>query len=181
VPTEHATAVVERARAAGVSVTVTDTLIRACAAAAHAHPAINAWLDEDALLEFDNVGVALAVDTADGVIAPVLRAAQTLGLRDIAELRRRLVTGAREGTLDLHELAGATISLSNVGSHGAHQLTPVLTVPQVAVIGVGSARDTAAGQCLAVTLVGDHRAIDGAQGARFLAAFDEALNSTPEA
>src|SRR6185437_7255841 len=99
----------------------------------------------ETLFEFERVGIALAVATPDGVIAPVIRDADTLSLNELAELRGGLVERARSASLGLAELAGATISLSNVGGLGAHQLTPVITVPQVAVLGVGSARASSSG------------------------------------
>lgn len=173
-----ATAAVESARAGGTGVTVTDVLLKACAAAARAHPQANAWLSEDTLIEFERVGIALAVATPDGVIAPVIREADTLSLPELAELRAGLVERARAASLELTELAGATISLSNVGVLGAHQLIPVLTVPQVAVLGVGSARASDSGPVLSLTFVGDHRALDGAAGAAFLATFAEAFETT---
>ena len=171
--------VVAAARETGRHLTLTDALIWACAAAAHAHPATNAWLSDDVLIEFEHVAVALAVDTPDGVIAPVLREAEALGLLALAERRAVLVREAREGTVDLRQLAGATISLSNVGSLGAREITPVLTVPHVAVLGVGATRPTGANASLTVTFVGDHRAIDGAEGARFLATFADAFENIP--
>jgi len=180
IATAAASAVVESARAAGRDVTITDVLLKACAVAAKSHPRTNAWLSDDTLMEFDRVGIALAVETPDGVIAPVIRAAETLSLLELAELRGKLVARARDGSLELAELAGATISLSNVGGLGAHQLTPVLTVPQVAVLGVGSARATSSGPVLSLTFVGDHRALDGAAGAAFLATFAQAFEATRE-
>jgi pyruvate dehydrogenase E2 component (dihydrolipoamide acetyltransferase) len=176
-----ASAAVESARAGGGAVTVTDVLLRACAVAAKAHPEANAWLSGETVFEFERVGIALAVATPDGVIAPVIREADTLPLQELADLRGRLVERARNGSLGLAELAGATISLSNVGGLGAHQLTPVITVPQVAVLGVGSARASRSGPALSLTFVGDHRALDGAAGAAFLATFAEAFESTSEA
>lgn len=175
-----ATAAVESARAGERGVTVTDVLLRACATAARAHPQANAWLSEDTLIEFERVAIALAVATPDGVIAPVIREADTLSLHELAELRRGLVQRARAASLGLAELAGATISLSNVGGLGAHQLIPVLTVPQVAVLGIGSARPSSSGPVLSLTFVGDHRALDGAAGAAFLATFAEAFESPSE-
>jgi pyruvate dehydrogenase E2 component (dihydrolipoamide acetyltransferase) len=176
-----AAAAVESARVAGHGVTVTDVLLKACAVAATAHPSANAWLSDDTLIEFERVGIALAVATPDGVIAPVIRGADTLSLHDLAELRGSLVARARTASLELAELAGATISLSNVGSLGSHQLTPVLTVPQVAVLGVGATRKSASGPVISLTFVGDHRALDGAAGAAFLATFADAFESATEA
>jgi pyruvate/2-oxoglutarate dehydrogenase complex dihydrolipoamide acyltransferase (E2) component len=75
------------------------------------------------------------------------------------------------------ELSGATLTLSNVAALGAHAMTPVLTPPQAVALGVGTARVVAGERTLAVTLVGDHRLLDGADGARFLASFAAALDA----
>jgi pyruvate dehydrogenase E2 component (dihydrolipoamide acetyltransferase) len=174
VPAAAAITAVESARAAGRATTLTDLLVKAVAAAAAAHPRANAWVLDGELMEFEHVGVALAVDTPDGVVAPVIRDAETLSLDVLAERRGDLVSRARAYALDARELAGATISLSNVAGLGSHAIVPVLTVPQAVAIGTGTARDG----LVSVTLVGDHRAVDGADGARFLATFAEALNTT---
>ena len=166
-----ATTAIETARA-GQGTTVTDLLVKAVAAAAAAHPRTNAWVLDGEVMEFEHVGVALAVDTPDGVVAPVIREAGSLGLHEIAARRADLVTRARAQALDALELTGATITLSNVAGLGSHAIVPVLTVPQAVAIGTGTARDG----LLTVTFVGDHRLVDGADGARFLATFAAALD-----
>jgi pyruvate/2-oxoglutarate dehydrogenase complex dihydrolipoamide acyltransferase (E2) component len=172
VPATAALAAVKAARAAGHTATVTDLLVQAVAAAAGAHPRTNAWVLDGEAMEFEHVGVALAVDTPDGVVAPVIREAGSLGLHEIAARRADLVTRARAQALDARELTGATITLSNVAGLGSHAIVPVLTVPQAVAIGTGTARDG----LLTVTFVGDHRVVDGADGARFLATFAAALD-----
>jgi pyruvate dehydrogenase E2 component (dihydrolipoamide acetyltransferase) len=168
---------VAEARAAGHRVTFTDVLLRAVGAAAAAEPSANAWLVDGEVLAFEQVGVALAVDTPDGVMGPVVRGVESAGLPEIAAARADLVARARSGALQARELTGATITLSNVAGLGAHGITPVLTAPQVCALGVGSARPAGAGSLVSVTFVGDHRALDGADGARFLAAFAAALDA----
>jgi pyruvate dehydrogenase E2 component (dihydrolipoamide acetyltransferase) len=168
---------VAAARAAGSGVTLTDALLLATAAAAHAHPTTNAWCDGDEVLQYEHVNIGLAVDVEGGVTAPVLSAVETLSLTDIAQRRADLVDRARSGALDARELMGATITLSNAAGLGAHSITPVLTSPQVAAVGVGSARSLPDGDVVTVTFVGDHRVIDGADGARYLASFAEALTN----
>jgi pyruvate dehydrogenase E2 component (dihydrolipoamide acetyltransferase) len=179
IPVEAAEAAVADARAAGIRATLTDVLLAAAAAGVRAVPAANAWLDNATLVSFEHVGIALAVDTATGVSAPVLRDLGNLDLAEIAALRGRLVEQARAGALAPHDLAGATITLSNVAGLGAHSITPVLTVPQVAAIGVGGASGHGEGRTVTVSVVGDHRALDGADGARFLAAFAEVVQQPP--
>jgi pyruvate/2-oxoglutarate dehydrogenase complex dihydrolipoamide acyltransferase (E2) component len=124
---------------------------------------------------FDRVGVALAVDADEGVSAPVVRGVESLGLLEIAAARADLVARARAGTLTPDELTGATVTLSNVAGLGAHAITPVLTAPQAVAVGVGSARPTAAGKQVTIAFVGDHRLLDGADGARYLETVAQAL------
>ena len=133
-------------------------------------PNANAWLVGDTVLEFAAVNVALAVDASGGVIAPVLRDAGALDLAQLAERRADLVSRAREGRVTEHDLSGGTLTVSNVAGLGAHAITPVLTPPQAVALGLGSARAADDGRTLTATLVGDHRLLDGADGARFLRA-----------
>jgi pyruvate dehydrogenase E2 component (dihydrolipoamide acetyltransferase) len=166
---------VARARASGASVTITEVVLKATAAAGLAYPNVNAWYGEDGIREFGNVNIALAVDSPNGVIAPVLPAVQELELAEIAGARAKAVTAAREGSLPGQELTGATITVSNVGGLGAHAIMPVLTAPQVAAIGVGAPRPMSGSELLTIVFVGDHRALDGADGARFLASLADNL------
>jgi pyruvate dehydrogenase E2 component (dihydrolipoamide acetyltransferase) len=177
VPAEAAFAALEAARAQSAAVTFTDLLIRACGVAGREHPHANAWLVGDTVLEFAAVNVAVAVDAPGGVIAPVVRDVAGLDLPAIAERRADLVARAREGRMSERELSGATLTLSNVAGLGAHAMTPVLTPPQAVAVGIGSARVVAGERTITVSLVGDHRLLDGADGARFLASFAAALGS----
>jgi pyruvate dehydrogenase E2 component (dihydrolipoamide acetyltransferase) len=114
------------------------------------------------------------VDTHEGVVAPVVREVDRLRLSEIAARRADLVARARSGSLDARELAEGTITLSNVAGLGSHGIVPVLSLPQVAAVGVGTAR----GDVVTATFVGDHRVLDGADGARFLETFSEALRTS---
>jgi pyruvate dehydrogenase E2 component (dihydrolipoamide acetyltransferase) len=177
IPVEAAFEALRVARERTPGVTFTDVLIRACGVAGREHPNANAWLVGDTVLEFAAVNVALAVDAPGGVIAPVLRDVGERDLAEIAERRADLVSRAREGRVSEHDLSGGTLTVSNVAGLGSHAITPVLTPPQAVALGLGSARATPAGRTLTATLVGDHRLLDGADGARFLATFASALDA----
>jgi pyruvate/2-oxoglutarate dehydrogenase complex dihydrolipoamide acyltransferase (E2) component len=166
---------VEGVRADGVRATITDALICAVARTAIAQPRANAWLLDGTLHVFEHAAVAVAVDTPDGVLAPVIQNADQLDLADVARARTDLVERTRSGRVAQHQLEGGTITLSNVGGLGADTLVPLVTPPQVAVIGVGRARDGGGANVATFTFVGDHRALDGADGARFLATLEETL------
>jgi pyruvate dehydrogenase E2 component (dihydrolipoamide acetyltransferase) len=147
---------------------LSDVLVLAAARAAARHPQLNAWVLADQIVVLPAVDVAFAVDTPDGVVAPVVRGAQALGLDELARRRRELVQRAQERTLMQSDLTNASITISNIGAVGGDSVIPVLTVPQVAALGVGRRRPGLSGPTLTATLVADHRAVDGADVARFL-------------
>jgi pyruvate dehydrogenase E2 component (dihydrolipoamide acetyltransferase) len=163
------------ARGARGGLTVSDLLLAAVVATLKEHRALNAWLVDDVLLEFEHVNVAFAVDTPDGVVAPVVRAAELLPVDALAARRSDLVARARERRLGYAELAGATFTVSNIGGLGADSVVPIVTPPLVAALGVGRSRPGEEADVLTGTVVGDHRALDGADGARFLAAVADKL------
>lgn len=177
VPIDVAEAAVSAARSSGVAATLTDALLLAVGHAATAVPRVNAWLLDDTLHLFDRVSIALAVDTPDGVLAPVLNDVANLDLPSAARTRADVVERARNGKLAQGEIGGATITLSNIGGLGGDSLVPVVTPPQVAVVGVGRHRVVKDTKSATVTFVGDHRALDGADGARFLSALARELQA----
>ena len=121
------------------------------------------------------------MDTPSGVVAPVIPRANDLSLDALASLRKELVGRARENRLAISELQGATITVSNIGGgFGVDQMTPLLTPPQVVAIGVGRSQSRDEMSTFAATFVGDHRALDGGDGARFLSKFEEAFASVVE-
>jgi pyruvate dehydrogenase E2 component (dihydrolipoamide acetyltransferase) len=173
--TDEIRAVPER----GDRVTLTDGFIWCVARALMEVPRLNAWYDEGHLHEFVPRNVALAVDTPDGVAAPVIEDVTHRNFLDIVSERARLVAAARSNTLTPPELVKATFTISNVGPLGADALHPMVTPPQTGVLGLGRARPAGSGErrLLTAVLVADHRAVDGADGARFLAALANELDA----
>jgi pyruvate/2-oxoglutarate dehydrogenase complex dihydrolipoamide acyltransferase (E2) component len=161
---------------ADAAVSFSDFLVAAVGRAAQRLGAVNAWLIEDELYEFEGVNVAYAVDTPDGVVAPVLRGAHEAALDELARQRSRLVAAARENRLATGDLVGATLTLSNVGPLQADHVVPLVTPPQVAAVGVGRFRGLDGERLFMATFVGDHRALDGADGGRFLTALAGSLS-----
>ncbi|MBE3580510.1 MAG: 2-oxo acid dehydrogenase subunit E2 [Thermoanaerobacteraceae bacterium] len=157
-------------------ITLTDTIVRACALALRAYPQINATFTEEGLLlkERINVGIAVAID--EGLIVPVVRDADRKALREIAATRRELVKRARDGVLSADELTGGTFTVSNLGMLGIDEFVAILNPPEAGILAVGQVRPSLAMgdervqefklMSLRVTL--DHRVVDGALGARFL-------------
>ncbi len=159
---------------------ITVRLIRAIAAACAAEPAMNAHYDSGAATRhlIKRIDVGIAVDTGDGLIVPVLR---NVGERDTRDLRAgldRLRTDAAARVVPPEELKGATITLSNFGRFGGRYAHLVIVPPQVAIIGAGKARDAvvahhgtpAVRKVLPLSIMFDHRVVNGGEGARFLAA-----------
>jgi pyruvate dehydrogenase E2 component (dihydrolipoyllysine-residue acetyltransferase) len=170
-------------RGAEVKITVTDLLIRACATALADRPEINVSWDETRILRHRHVNIGVAVAIDDGLIVPVIRDADRKTLTEIAREARDLTARARARKLTPDELAGGTFTISNLGMYGIRQFTAVINPPQAAILAVGEAvrepvvRDdqVTIGTTMTLTLSIDHRAVDGATAAGFLARLKELI------
>jgi pyruvate dehydrogenase E2 component (dihydrolipoamide acetyltransferase) len=157
--------------------TLTVFLMKAAAMALRAHPRFNASLDhatgELVLKGYYNIGVA--VDTDQGLVVPVVRGVDGKGIRELAAELAQLVMRTREGKATLEDLRGGTFTVTNTGALGGTGATPIINYPEVAILGVGRARQTPVvrdGQIvprlvLPLSLAFDHRVIDGMEAARF--------------
>jgi pyruvate dehydrogenase E2 component (dihydrolipoamide acetyltransferase) len=172
-----------REREPELRVTVTDVLVKVCAAALVRHREVNAEWTDEAILLHPSANVGIAVAAPQGLVVPVIRGAERLSLAEVTALRTDLVGRARENTLRAEDLDGGTFTISNLGMYAVESFTAVLNPPQAAIVAVGAIEDRAvpvAGE-LAVrpmmTLVAtfDHRAVDGAPAAAFLQAVKEGL------
>ncbi len=158
-------------------ITLNDLVCFAVSRTLLKYPAFNAHLEDGVLTEFEQVHLGFACDTPRGLLVPVIRSAQALGLKAFSDEAKRLAGGAIDGSLSPDFLSGGTFTVSNVGSFGIETFTPVINLPQTAILGVGAitprpvvAADGAIGveQRLTLSLTIDHQVIDGADGARFL-------------
>jgi pyruvate dehydrogenase E2 component (dihydrolipoamide acetyltransferase) len=160
-------------------ISVNDFVIRATALALRRVPAANASWSDEAILLWDTVDIAVAVALDDGLITPIVKAADRKGLAAIAAETKDLVARARAGKLKLEEFQGGTFSISNLGMYGVSDFAAVINPPHggILAVGAGEQRPVVKNGALAVatvmscTLSCDHRAVDGAVGAQFLAAF----------
>lgn len=167
--------------------TVNDVVVRATALALQEIPLANSAWTGDAVRVYDRVDLAVAVTTPAGLVTPVVRAADTKSLAEIAAELRRLTADARAGRLQPADYQGGTCTISNLGMYGVSSLYAILNPPQSCILGVGAiaerpvVRDgaVAVGSMLTVTLSADHRAIDGATGAELLRAL-KALLEDPQ-
>jgi pyruvate dehydrogenase E2 component (dihydrolipoamide acetyltransferase) len=160
-------------------ISVNDFVIRAAALALRQVPAANASWSDDAILLWDTVDVAVAVALDDGLITPIVKMADRKGLAAIADETKDLVARARAGKLKLDEFQGGTFSISNLGMYGVREFAAVINPPHggILAVGAGEPRPVVKNGALTVatviscTLSCDHRAVDGAVGAQFLATF----------
>lgn len=169
----------------GVRPSYTDLVIKAVAKALAEHPLMNATFGdtEITLLGEINVGVAVALD--EGLIVPVVRHADSLGLAALARESARLAAAARDGKVTPDDLQGGTFTVSPLGMFGVDAFTPIINAPQVGILGVNRIRDDVAWdgdrpvrqQRMRLSLTWDHRALDGAPAARFLATVRDLLES----
>jgi pyruvate dehydrogenase E2 component (dihydrolipoamide acetyltransferase) len=146
-------------------------------------PAANASWSEDAILLWERADVAVAVALDDGLITPIVKGADQKGLAQIATEMKDLAERARAGKLKLEEFQGGTFSISNLGMYGIREFAAVINPPQgcILAVGVGEQRPVVKDGQLAVatvmtcTLSCDHRVVDGAVGAQFLAALKKLI------
>jgi pyruvate dehydrogenase E2 component (dihydrolipoamide acetyltransferase) len=157
-------------------VTVTDVLVKVCAAALMRHRAVNVQYTDEELLVFPYANVSIAVATDRGLMVPVIHGAEHLSLAEVAAARAAVVGRAREGKLRREDIEGGTFTISNLGMFGLDQFTAVLNPPQAAILAVGASLERAvvrdgeivARSTMTMTLTCDHRAVDGAPAAEFL-------------
>ena len=158
-------------------ITLNDLVCFAVSRTLLKYPVFNAHLEDGVLTEFEQVHLGFACDTPRGLLVPVIRSAQALGLKAFSDEAKRLAGGAIDGSLSPEFLSGGTFTVSNVGSFGIETFTPVINLPQTAILGVGAitprptvAADGSIGveQRINLSLTIDHQVIDGADGARFL-------------
>jgi pyruvate dehydrogenase E2 component (dihydrolipoamide acetyltransferase) len=173
----------EAQRRDGVRVTLNDLIVQAVAAALVQHPALNAQLSGDEILEYRHADIAIAVSTAQGLLTPILRSADTLSLGEIARQSSELAARARAGTLRREDITGGTFTVSNLGMYGLDSFDAIINPPQVAILAVGALRERVLARegvavvapVLTLTLSADHRVVDGAVAAQFLATLAGAM------
>lgn len=169
----------EKAEAAGTKLTLTAFLIKIMAAALNVHPKFNSSLDlannRLVLKKYINIGVAM--DTERGLVVPVIRNANSLNVIKIAQAIGQLAERAKAGKISPDDMQGGGMTITNIGALAGSYFTPIVNYPEVAILGVGRATSQPVlvdgffqpRLMLPLSLSFDHRVIDGADGARFLA------------
>ena len=159
--------------------------MRACVSALQAYPKFNSSLDAEGksliLKQYYHIGIA--VETANGLVVPVLKDADIKGIAQIAEETAELAAKARDGKLGMDDMSGAGFTISSLGGIGGTAFTPIVNAPEVAILGasrtsvkpVWNGSEFEPRTILPLSLSYDHRAIDGAEAARFTAYLAEVL------
>ena len=156
---------------------INDFVLKATANALQTHPRLNAALIDNAIHQYQDIHLGVAVEVDAGLVVPVVHSTGSMSLLEIATAVKRLGSRAQSGQLTPEELDGATFTVTNLGHLGIDWFTPVLNPPQCAILGVGRVRKTpvvqgdsiVARDTMTLVLTFDHRVIDGAPCARFLA------------
>ena len=159
--------------------TYTDFLLKVVGLALAEHPELNAELTDSGIVRHAVANIAIAVDTPRGLIAPVVRDAANRSVATIAGETKRLIAGARDGTSRAEDLQGGTFTITNLGMFEIDAFTPMINLPQCAILGLGrivakpvvvdeTSEQVAVRRVLSLSLTFDHRLVDGAPAARFL-------------
>ncbi len=142
-------------------------------------PELNVRLDGDTIIQYESAHIGIAVDTERGLLAPVLRDADRKSIHDIAAESTELIGKTRNGTIAAEQLKGSTFTVTNLGMFEIDAFTPILNLPEAAILGVGrivpkpvvidiDTETIAIRRMLYLSLTFDHRVVDGAPAARFL-------------
>lgn len=181
----------EQLESQGVKLSVNDFLVRACALAMHQHPFVNSrWVEKggDAAVEIVgdvNIGVAIALpeERGGGLVVATIRNADRLGLRQVSAQTKAYADKARGKGLTVEEMSDSTFTISNLGMYGVDHFTAIINPPNVAILAVGAAMEKpvvrdgqlAVGSVMSMTMSSDHRVVDGAMAAQYLATVKQML------
>ncbi len=167
-------------------ITITDIFIKACALSLKRHPQINSqFVPPAAVRRFRSANIGIAVAGEDTLLVPVLRSCACKSLAHLAQERKELVVKAQAGKLSVEDMSGGTFTISNLGMMGITRFKAVINPPQAAILAVGTIREEPVvkegavipGNRMSLTLSCDHRVIDGAEGAKFLATLKNILEN----
>lgn len=171
--------------AEGHTFSLNDFIVKAVGGALKDVPEMNATWLPDAIRRHERVDIAVAVALEDGLVTPVLRNVAGRSLSSLSDESRDLVDRARRGALKQHELEGGTFTVSNLGMFGTERFSAIINPPHSGILAVGAATarpvvidgQLAVGTMMTITLSGDHRVADGADGAKWLAALAARLEN----
>jgi pyruvate dehydrogenase E2 component (dihydrolipoamide acetyltransferase) len=157
-------------------ISITDFIIKASANALAKYPLVNAHFEEDKIRYNEHINIAIAVDTGEILLAPVIKNCETMTISEISNLSKVVIEKARGKKLKPEDYEGGTFYISNIGGFGIDEITPIVFPSTSAILGVGAIRkkptvvndQVRVGQMMKITISADHRVLDGARAAEFL-------------
>ncbi len=170
----------------GKKISINDLIVKATARALAEFPRVNSVLEGNKVRQLEEINVGFAVDSPQGLLVPVIRQAGARSIEEIAAETTRLIEAVRSGSFNPDDLGGGTFTISNLGMYGVSHFTAIINPPQVAILAVGAIEKRvvamendamAVRPQLTLDLAADHRVIDGALAARFLARLKEILET----
>ncbi len=167
-------------------ISINDFIIKATALAMKDQPRVNASWQEEGIKRYGSIDISVAVSIDDGLITPIIHAADARSLSDISLTMRDLAVRARQNKLKLDEFQGGNFTISNLGMYGVRQFSAIINPPQSCILAIGSCEKTPVigidekvqvASMMSVTLSCDHRVVDGVLGAKFLQSFKKYLEN----
>ncbi len=171
--------------AKGVKISVNDWVVKAVALALMDVPDANVIWGDSAMSKFDSADIAVAVATEGGLLTPVIRGVEKLSLIELNAAIADAASRARSGKIKQEEIEGGSFAVTNLGMYGTREFSAIINPPQSGILAVGAATaapvvengEVVAGMVMTVTLSADHRAVDGALAAQWLAAFQRHIEN----
>lgn len=168
-----------------LEITYTDIFVSVVAKAIERFPMMNSRLENDRIEIPAEINIGLAVALEEGLVVPVIKQANTKSLAELRSERTRLVNACRNGTHTSEDVSGGTFTITNLGMYGIDLFTPIINLPETVILGLGRIQKKAVvikdqvqiRSMIGLSLTVDHRVIDGAVGAEFLAALSKALET----
>jgi pyruvate dehydrogenase E2 component (dihydrolipoamide acetyltransferase) len=166
-------------------ISINDCIVKATSLSLKYHPKVNSSWKKDKILEWGRIDIGIAVSIEDGLITPVIRNANTSSLLEISQEIKSLADRAKKRKLKPEEFTNSTFTISNLGMYGISFFTAIINEPESAILAVGSIEEKPVvrngmiqvGKILSLTLSCDHRVVDGAEGAKFLATLRKHLEN----
>ena len=160
----------------GIKVSVNDLIVKACIEALKKYPKFNAYFSEEGITFNDTINIAIAISGEEGLIVPAILDCGDKSLKEISKLVKDLASRSDSGTLSTEEYTGGTFAISNLGMFDVTSFVAIIHPPQSAVLAIGTVQskpavvdgEIAIRDIMTVTLSGDHRIVDGAEGAQFI-------------
>jgi pyruvate dehydrogenase E2 component (dihydrolipoamide acetyltransferase) len=168
----------------GIKISVNDLIVKVAAVALARHPEVNAAFNQTSIRRFGSVNIAIAIATDDGLYTPILRNVERLNLAGISAGVKDLAKKTRDKKLKAEDLQGSGFTISNLGMFGVDHFFAIINPPEAAILAVGGVKskpvvndkgEIVAGKVMGLTLSCDHRVIDGAVGAKFMATLKDLL------